>query len=380
MSDINWAPLLAAACAGEGLSSHYQPIVDVARGVVVGYEALAQFVDAPVSNPELWFEKAREHGVLAELEAAALSSALRARRTLPASTFLTVNLGPDVLQHPLIRDVLAREGSLDGLVVELTEHAKVDSYVALEPTLDWLRGDGALIALDDAGSGYAGLSHLLNIRPAFIKLDRELICGLDRDEAKQALVEMIGTLGSRLDSWLLAEGVETRAELDTLAGLGVPLVQGYHLARPAPPWVGIDDETAMHLIMSGRLATDTTLRSLLSDALSSQSVDTARGWFAHDPVEIVVIVDSDFRPTCTLDHTGMVRSISEGLRFNVDTPVAEAAMRAVTRPPGAREAPLVCIDNAGRFVGIVRTENIIKSLARQVQATGTPEQRLGSAA
>ncbi len=76
----------------------------------------------------------------------------------------------------------------------------------------------------------------------------------------------------------------------------------------------------------------------------------------------------------------MVRSLSEGLRFNVDTPVAEAAMRAVTRSTGAREAPLVCIDNAGRFVGIVRTENLVKSLARQVQSAGTPEPRLGSAA
>jgi EAL domain-containing protein (putative c-di-GMP-specific phosphodiesterase class I) len=380
VSDIDWSRLLAGACAGEGLTSHYQPIVDVARGVVVGYEALVRFVDAPVANPELWFEAAREHGVVAELEAAALTSALQARRTLPANTFLTVNLGPDVLDHPLVQDVLGSQGSLAGLVVELTEHAKVESYVALEPTLDRLRGDGALIALDDAGSGYAGLSHMLNIRPAFIKLDRQLICGLDRDEAKQALVEMMGTLGSRLDSWLLAEGVETRAELDTLGRLGVPLVQGFHLARPAPAWAQVDDETAVHLLMSGQQTTGTTLRSLLSDALSSESVDAARGWFEYDPVEFVVIVDRDSRPTCTLDSTGMVRSITEGLRFNLDTPVAEAAMRAVTRPASSRGGPLVCIDNAGRFVGIVRMENIVKTLAQQVEGTRAPQQRLGSAA
>ncbi len=372
--------MLAAACAGEGLTSHYQPIVDVARGVVVGYEALARFVDSPVTDPGLWFAKAREHGVLAELEAAALRSAIAARRTLPANTFLTVNLGPDVLQHPLVRDVLAGEKTLTGLVVELTEHARVDSYVALEPTLDWLRGDGALIALDDAGSGYAGLSHMLNIRPSFIKLDRELICGLDRDEAKQALVEMMGTLGSRLDSWLLAEGVETRAELDTLVRLGVPLVQGFHLARPAPPWAVLDDETAMHLLLSGRIATGTTLRSLLSDVPSSQSMDTAQGWFASEIAEIVVVLDSDSRPISLLDDAGMARSVSEVLRFNVDTPVADAAMRAVARAPYARQAPLVCIDNAGRFVGVVRIESIVKTLARQVQSPGVPEQRIGPAA
>jgi hypothetical protein len=155
---------------------------------------------------------------------------------------------------------------------------------------------------------------------------------------------MMGTLGSRLDSWLLAEGVETRAELDTLVRLGVPLVQGFHLARPGPAWVGVDDETALHLLMSGRHTTGTTLRSLLSEALSSESVDT-------------------------------------GLRFNVDTGIAEAAMRAVTRPTSARGAPLVCVDNAGRFVGIVGMEALVKSLAQHVvEGTGPAQPRLGFAA
>jgi EAL domain-containing protein (putative c-di-GMP-specific phosphodiesterase class I) len=379
VSEKNWPRLLAGACAGEGLTSHYQPIVDVARGVVVGYEALVRFVGAPVTNPELWFAAAREHGVGAELEAAALRSALRARTGLPTNTFLTVNLGPDVLDHPLVQDVLGDEPSLDGLVVELTEHAKVESYVALEPTLDRLRGEGALIALDDAGSGYAGLSHMLHIRPAFIKLDRELVSGLDRDEAKQALVEMMGTLGGRLDSWLLAEGVETRAELDTLVRLGVPLAQGYHLARPAPPWVGVEDDTAMHLLMSGRHVAGTTLRTMLTQAATADSVESARGWFQDDQVVVVVVVDRDARPTCILEQSGDVRPVSEGLRFNLDTPVAEAALRAVARPRGARGAVLVCTDNAGRFVGVVRMENVVKSLALQA-VPGLPDQRLDPAA
>ena len=111
----------------------------------------------------------------------------------------------------------------------------MESYAALEPVLDRLRGAGALISLDDAGSGYAGLTpHAATSGPAFIKLDRALISGVDRNESKQALVEMMGTLGGRLDAWLVGEGVETRAELDTLVRLGVPLLQGYHLARPGP--------------------------------------------------------------------------------------------------------------------------------------------------
>ena len=102
------------------------------------------------------------------------------------------------------------------MVIELTEHERIDSYAALEPALDRLRAAGALLAIDDAGAGYAGLQHVLSLRPDIIKLDRALVEGLDRDEAKRTLVEMIGTLAGRLDAWLLAEGIETGEELDVL--------------------------------------------------------------------------------------------------------------------------------------------------------------------
>jgi EAL domain-containing protein (putative c-di-GMP-specific phosphodiesterase class I) len=364
--------MLSSACEGVGLSAHFQPIVDVVRGSVVGYEALARFSGYPVTNPERWFAAARAHGRSADLEATALRTALLARPALPPNTFMTVNLGPDVLDAPQVQAVLRGEGSLGGVVIELTEHAKVESYVALEPVLNRLRGDGALIALDDAGSGYAGLSHMLNLRPAFIKLDRGLISGLDGDTAKQALVEMMGTLGGRLDAWLLAEGVETRAELDTLVRLGVPLVQGFHLARPAPAWATLETETALHLVTGSQRATGTTLRSILDGAVTAASVEMARAWFDLDDVDLVVVVDVHSRPVCTMDASGVVLAVNDSLRFNVDTEIADAALRAVARAPGARAEPLVCIDNAGRLVGVARMESVVTSLAAQSRAHDLP--------
>jgi hypothetical protein len=85
-------------------------------------------------------------------------------------------------------------------VVELTEQTPIDSYVELEPDLNQLRAAGALIAIDDAGAGYAGLRHLLALRPSLIKIDRELIQDVDRDEAKRALISMLGTFASRVDA------------------------------------------------------------------------------------------------------------------------------------------------------------------------------------
>ena len=114
----------------------------MARGTVVGYEALARFTGYPVRDPETWFAAARRHEVLPALEAVALRTALAARSELPGNTFLTVNLGPDVIDSPEVREVLAAQPGLSGVVVELTEHARVDSYASLEPAIDRLRYRG----------------------------------------------------------------------------------------------------------------------------------------------------------------------------------------------------------------------------------------------
>lgn len=355
--------MLSRATAGQGLCSHYQPIVDVERGTVVGFEALARFEHYPVRDTETWFAAAREHGQLAALEAAALRSALTRRDNLPANSFLTVNLGPDVLDAPEVREVLESEHSLAGLGVELTEHARVESYAALEPVIERLRGAGAMLAIDDAGSGYAGLTHLLGLRPDFLKLDRVLVTRLQHDEAKRTLVEMIGVLAGRLDAWLLAEGVETREELDCLVRLGVPLVQGYHLARPGPGWPSLDMETSLHLITTTKLRGNTTLRALLEGAPTARRAGDPRSWFADDATDLVVIVDSALRPVAIATPDGLMVSITADLRVNLDTEVNAAALRAITRPTDRRLAPLVCTDNAGRYVGIVRMERIVHLLA-----------------
>jgi len=370
MTPGDWPALLAAALAPGALTSHYQPIVDLRRGVVVGFEALARFTGLAVRDPELWFAAAREHGMAAALEAAALRSALQRRRVLPTNTFLTVNLGPEVVTSPEVQDVLARQATLAGLVVELTEQTRVESYAELEPALDELRSRGAMIAIDDAGSGYAGLQHLLGIRPAFIKLDRGLVSGVDTDEAKRALVEMMGTLSGRLDAWLLAEGVETAAELDTLARMRVPLAQGYHLGRPTPSWSSLAPEVGLRLLGLGRDHGSASLRSLLEWAPTCTDPGEAASGLEVDGVEVVVVLDGDGRPSMTFDEHGMLRSMRDGLRVNVDAAIADAAQRALTRPRGERFAPLVCTDNAGRYVGVVRMERVLDRLATAVREVG----------
>src|SRR6476646_849633 len=220
-------PLLADP---DDLTLVFQPIVDLAGATVAGYEALARFPGS--AGPDVWFAAAAEAGIAAELEALAVHKALAAVPNLPPDTFLTVNVSPHLLGSRPVQDALAVRPELHRVVVELTEHTPVHDLGALRRQCDELRTRGALIALDDAGSGYSGLQQLAALRPQVVKLDRALVSDADTDPVRVALAEMLGEFAGRIDAWLLAEGIETAAELAAFAQLGVPLAQGWLLGRP----------------------------------------------------------------------------------------------------------------------------------------------------
>ena len=361
-----------AACRGEGLSAAYQPIVDTARGIVVGYEALARFPGFAEKNPEVWFAAARQHGKAEELESAALRTALAHRATLPPNCFLTLNVSPELLTTESIRSVWRDEGSLAGLVIELTEQTPIDSYVDLEPDLNQLRAAGALIAVDDAGAGYAGLRHLLALRPALIKIDRELIQDVDRDEAKRALISVLGSFASRVDAWILAEGVERVEELDALVSLGVPLVQGYCLARPARRGRVSNWTWPTGSRRKRRWRTRATVRDVLEPATTAVKHRHRRRAVRREPgLQSVVLMGDYLRPVAVLNaENAALGVVTDGMRVNLDTPIADALARSMTRPDASRFEPLLVTDNAGRYAGVARMERMITALAREASGVG----------
>lgn len=353
--------MVVAVCQGHGSGTAYQPIVDTARGSIVGYEALARFPGYEQKNPEMWFAAARDLDLAAEFEAAALRNALIRRADLPVNCFLTVNVSPALLLSSEVQAVWADQGGLGGIVVELTEQTPIESYLDLEPALHQLRNAGAMIAVDDAGAGYAGLNHLLVIRPSLIKLDRELVRDIDVDPAKRALVEMIGIFASRIDAWILAEGIERLEELDTLIGLKVPLVQGYLLGRPQESWSDIDPDLTHRMTRGTGDAGGSTLRSVREACPTAASTRAAADLFASQPhVQRVVIIDDYQRPLSIVDaqHADL-GVVSPGLRLNLDTPVKDALLRALTRSEQHRYDPLTITDNAGRYTGIVHMDRLI---------------------
>jgi EAL domain-containing protein (putative c-di-GMP-specific phosphodiesterase class I) len=213
---------------GDGLGVVLQPIIATSSGTLVAAESLARFASA---RPAAWFADAEKVGMRAELESAAARLALRRLADLPVGARLTINLSPDLVVEGMLNDLLA-DAEVGRLVIEITEHAPVPDYAALHRALDPHRAAGLQLAVDDAGAGYASFRHILHLRPDVIKVDMSLVASIDRDPAQQALVGSLQAFAEQSGAVLLAEGVERQGELDELARIGVPLVQGYLLSKP----------------------------------------------------------------------------------------------------------------------------------------------------
>jgi len=140
-------------------------------------------------------------------------------------------------------------GALRPLALEVTEHAPVEDYAVLRDALAPLRKSGIRLAIDDAGAGYSSLQHIIQLRPDIIKLDMSLTKSIDSDQARRALASALTFFAREVGSVIVAEGIETEAELATLQRLDVSRGQGYLLGRPgdlaqAAALVGADMQRA----------------------------------------------------------------------------------------------------------------------------------------
>lgn len=210
----------------------YQPIFDLATRQVVGFESLARFPDAETRTPDLWFNEAHAIELGVELESCAIKLALEIFPKLKKPSYLTINSSPELIMAGALDKLLKGVTELDRLVLEITEHAIVLKYKEIAARLAPFRKRGLQIAVDDAGAGYASFRHILNLTPDRIKLDISLTRNIDTDPARRALAVAFVHFSSNTGSQLIAEGVETAAELAMLQELGITGGQGYFLGRP----------------------------------------------------------------------------------------------------------------------------------------------------
>ena len=225
---------------GNGRRTVLQPIVDLTTGRAVAAEGLTRFTARHPLRPGVtapsaaghWFDDAARLGLREDLELVTADAALDLLDAVPADIAVCVNLGPETLMTPRL-GALLNGRDLTRVVLEITEHSPVQDYEALTGALQPYRAAGLRLAIDDAGSGYSSLRHVLAMEPDLVKVDMALTRGADADVARRTLLSALAGFASHTGCQLVAEGVETRGELTAVRTCGITLVQGYVLARPS---------------------------------------------------------------------------------------------------------------------------------------------------
>jgi diguanylate cyclase (GGDEF)-like protein/PAS domain S-box-containing protein len=238
---------LRRALSNGELSMHYQPIVDLTSGDVLGFEALMRWhhPERGWVAPTVFIPLAEQSELILELGAFAVLEAVTEASTWPpevghaGAPYVTVNLSAHQFQNPglvsTIAEALSRSGlAPERLILEITESVALLDVTQTLGVMERLNALGIGFALDDFGTGFSSLSHLVLLRPKVIKIDQSFVRPSHESVHNDTLLEMIISLGQRLGMTVLAEGIETQAQLTRLAGYHCELGQGY-LFSPAVP-------------------------------------------------------------------------------------------------------------------------------------------------
>ncbi len=247
---------LLAMLTERRLTSHFQPIVHAADPTrLYGHEALLRGVmpDGALLSPARLFESARDAGLLFQLDLAARRSAIAQAASHGLQGALFVNFAPTAIYDPTscLRSTVAAIDAVgldrSRVVFEIVETERAHDPAHLRRILDYYRGAGFRIALDDVGAGYSSLNLIHLLRPDILKIDMELIRGVDRDPYKARIAANLLDVSAALGIEALAEGIETEGELDWVRSHGATYAQGYLIARPsAVPWVPTSNPLPLH--------------------------------------------------------------------------------------------------------------------------------------
>lgn len=244
----------------EDVRTLVHPIFELESMEVIGYEALSRGPEGgEFEHPDKLFAAAYDADLVLSLERLCRKRALQAAVGMHEDRLLFVNVEPEAIADPQLRDVvtsaLLADASLPNrrVVLEITERAAISDFSAFRATLEYVRALGFTVAIDDAGAGYGSLQCLAEVRPEWLKIDLSLVRGVDSDHVRIALVESLVLLAERVGAKLIAEGIETVAELETLRDLGVKHGQGFLLAMPSEPFP-VDDQLPARQFARAKIA------------------------------------------------------------------------------------------------------------------------------
>ena len=380
------------------ISMLFQPIYDFKKGTVLAWEALARGPrGSEFESPALLFDFAEQTGQLFVLEQTCRAKALETVGALASGQRLFLNIHPRAVVDPTFApgrtlELLQNHGlKPDNIVFEITERHSIKDFTSFHRTLDHYRSQGFKIAVDDAGTGYSGLSTIAALKPEYIKVDMSLVRDIDRDPVRRALMETMVTLANRIGSEIIAEGIETRNEAGALIEIGVHYGQGYFLSRPhfPKPETSLDMKELAPLrqdflnrlscsIPIGQLAQKTVTISPRTPVQSVQRI------FSTNPsLTSVVVVDDDKprglvmgysldRHLATLYGRALYAEKPVSLLMDAEPMIADERepVESVAKNANTREMlkayDEVIVTRDGAFLGVVTVQKMLTTLA-QVQ-------------
>jgi diguanylate cyclase (GGDEF)-like protein len=243
------------------LSAVFQPLIDLTSGDFLGYEGLIRGpADTPMHSPFCLFSEAVKEGLLLELERLARETVLESFSQLNLSGNLFLNVSPETLRHPNFKSgqTLQYMKMLgippERVIIEITENQPTFDFKGMREALLHYREMGFQIAIDDLGEGFSSLRLWSELRPEFIKVDMHFVQGVDKDPIKLQFLKSIQQIAESCGTHVIAEGIETEAELRVVKDIGIAYGQGYFIARPSATPENVKPIESNRVINSSNIA------------------------------------------------------------------------------------------------------------------------------
>lgn len=377
----------------------FQPIISLRDGSILGHEALSRITcESEIKNADMLFSVAGECKRLWELELLCRTMALEAAYKFmvpPYSKKLFINVNPNTMHDENFRKGFTREFLMQyeiaphNVIFEITERNVITDMEGFMATIDHYKGQDYRIAIDDAGAGYSGLNLISDVNPNYIKLDMKLIRDINTDSLKFALVKGMVELSKASNISLIAEGIETYEELDTLVNLGVQYGQGYLIQMPSAEVKEIGQEVLNalkkinlkknHIYQSN--ISDIYIRNLCTNTStisSREKVSDVYDFCMHDPDCFGLCVVEDDIPVGIVVREKLALKLSGNYGYALyqnkpiskimdndflivdhNTPVSVVSSMAMSRANNKLYDFIVVTEN-DRYIGTVTIKDLLK--------------------
>jgi diguanylate cyclase (GGDEF)-like protein len=385
---------LCGIISGDRVQTVFQPIFDLKTGKIYAYESLARFDKSDCfANTEAVFQAARKNQLTVRLESLCRQNTYKSMARLGIDKPVSINISPHLLRTPpsaLLNELYTVQ---DRIILELTERYKIRDQQKFAESIEFYRQAGFVIAIDDLGAGFAGLSMLARIQPSIVKIDRFIIDGIQHSTKKQMLLEAMVSFCRKINALVVAEGVENQEELETILPMQVDLAQGFFLGKPerspgdcSPEAKECIDKYRRHTAMSYPSASvANTIGTLVSPTIAigdNEPVKVALDIFNEDRSVSALPVVREKKPAGIISRTDLYIKIGNQYGFSLfsQKPVAsvmkpatvfeaEASLEEVTRKVLDRKSnaiyDAVIIVRNGIYVGTVQIYQLLQRITEQ---------------